>query len=85
MVSRIALGQGDFLSVGRKYRFVDVWEYQPQGWRAIYTAPTSTVLVLDDQQAREELGAVEGRYFAYGRIFRLWSWTGTRWDLTSQI
>jgi hypothetical protein len=79
------LGQGDFFAVGRHYRYVDVWEYQPSGWRAIYSAPQSTPLLLDDQGARTELGTAKSRFFAYGRIFRLWTWTGTRWDLTTQL
>jgi hypothetical protein len=85
VVPVMTLAQGDFLAVGRKYRYVDVWEYRPEGWRAIYTAPNSTVLVLDDRDAQAELGMAKTHYFAYGRIFRLWTWTGTRWDLTSQI
>jgi hypothetical protein len=76
------LAQGDFLSVGRKYRYVDVWEFTGSSWRRIYAQ--QEVLVLDDRDAQVELGMAKTRYFAYGRIFRLWTWTGTRWDLTEQ-
>lgn len=76
------LAQGDFFSVGRRYRYVDVWEYTSVGWRQIYGQDGA--LVLDDRDALGELGAVKARYFRYGRIFRLWSWTGTHWELTQQ-
>ena len=71
-----------FFSVGRKYRYVDVWEYARSGWRNIYSQ--SGYLMLDDRDAIAELGAVKTRYFAYGRIYRLWTWDGSRWQLTRQ-
>ncbi len=82
---RLMLGQGDFFSVGRLYRYVDVWEFGSLSWRPIYISPQSTVLVLEERDALAELGAVKVRYFSYGRIFRLWSWTGSRWELTRQL
>ena len=77
-----SLAQGDFFNVGRKYRYVDVWEYTRAGWRQVYGQEGA--LVLDDRDALGEYGAVKVRYFAYGRIFRLWSWMGSRWVLTTQ-
>lgn len=76
------LGQ-DFFAVGRKYRYVDVWEFTGTGWRQIYAQREA--LVLDDRDAQVELGAVKVQYFRHGRIFRLWTWTGSAWDLTTQI
>jgi hypothetical protein len=82
----VSFGVGqDFFAVGRRYRYVDVWEFAGVNWRPIYSAPQSTLLLLDDEQARAELGAVKGRFFHYGRIYRLWTWTGSAWDLTTQL
>jgi hypothetical protein len=78
----MTLSQGDFFSVGRKYRYVDVWEFTGT-WRQVYGQ--QEILVLEERDALAELDAVKARYFAYGRIFRLWSWTGSRWELTRQL
>lgn len=77
-----SLAQGDFFSVGRKYRYVDVWEFTGAGWRNIYSQDGA--LVLDDRDAFGEYGSVKARYFRYGRIFRLWTWNGAAWELTTQ-
>jgi hypothetical protein len=77
------LGQ-DFLAVGRKYRTVDIWEWQPQGWRLIYVLQPA--LLLEERDARTELGTAKTRYYSIGRIFRLWTWDqyARRWTLTEQ-
>jgi hypothetical protein len=70
-----------FFSVGRAYRYIDVWEFARSGWIRIYSQPE--LLVLDDRDALSELGAIKTRYFKYGRIYRLWTWNGV-WNLTRQ-
>jgi hypothetical protein len=77
----MTLSQGGFFGVGRQYRYVDVWEFSGT-WRQVYGQ--REVLVLDERDALAELGSVKVRYFAYGRIFRLWTWDGSRWQLTRQ-
>ena len=76
------LGQ-DFFAVGRKYRTVDVWEFTGT-WRHVFTQ--SPALLLEDVDARSELGNAKIRYYALGRIFRLWTWDNAarRWALTEQ-